>query len=59
LQKEARAGGVAIAIGHPHDVTLAALARWCANLKGYELVPVSVAIRMKTKREMLLAALAR
>jgi len=52
LQKEARAGGVAIAIGHPHDVTLAVLARWCANLKGYELVPVGIAIRLKTKREM-------
>ena len=61
LQKEARASGVAIAIGHPHDVTLAALARWCANLKGYELVPVGVAIRLKTEREMgvSLAALGR
>ena len=52
LQKDARAGGVAIAIGHPHDVTLGVLARWCANLRGFRLVPVSVAIRMKTEREM-------
>ena len=61
LQKDARVGGAAIAIGHPHDVTLAVLARWCANLKGFRLVPVSVAIRMKTEREMgvSLAALAR
>ena len=61
LQKDARAGGVAIAIGHPHEVTLGVLTRWCANLKGFRLVPVSVAIRMKTEREtsMSLAALAR
>ena len=52
LQKAARAGGVAIAIGHPHDVTLGMLARWCASLKGYELVPVGIAIRLKTEREM-------
>jgi len=52
LEKTARADGVAIAIGHPHDVTLAVLARWCANLKDYRLVPVTAAIRMKTEREM-------
>jgi polysaccharide deacetylase 2 family uncharacterized protein YibQ len=59
LQKDARVGGAAIAIGHPHDVTLGVLARWCANPKGFRLVPVSVAIRIKTEREILLAALAR
>ena len=59
LERDAREHGVATAIGHPHDVTLAVLARWCADLKGYRLVPISVAIRMKTEREMSLAALAR
>lgn len=61
LQKDAHAGGVAIAIGHPHEVTLGVLARWCTNLRGFRLVPVSVAIRMKTAREVgvSLAALAR
>jgi hypothetical protein len=52
LEKDARENGVAIAIGHPHEVTLGVLARWCANLKGYRLVPVGVAIRLKTEREM-------
>ena len=59
LEKDARASGVATAIGHPHDVTLAVLARWCAHLKGYRLVPISFAMRMKTEREMSLAALTR
>jgi len=61
LEKDAREHGVATAIGHPHDITLAVLAHWCANLKDYRLVPISVAIRMKTEREMAvsLAALGR
>ena len=52
LERDARAGGVAIAIGHPHAVTLDVLARWCAGPKGYRLVPIGVAIKMKTEREM-------
>ncbi len=52
LERDARQNGVAIAIGHPHDVTLGVLKSWCANLTEYRLVPVSVAIRMKTEREM-------
>lgn len=38
----ARRRGVAIAIGHPHPATLAALERWLPTLpdKGFELMPV-------------------
>lgn len=49
----ARDTGVAIAIGHPHAVTLAALDAWTAHLSGFTLVPVSVAIRLKAEREAL------
>lgn len=51
----ARHEGVAIAIGHPHDVTLDVLAGWIAKAKahGLTLVPVSEAIRLKTRREAL------
>jgi len=50
-EARARGQGVAIAIGHPHAVTLDALAQWTQNLRGFELVPVSVAIRLKTEME--------
>jgi polysaccharide deacetylase 2 family uncharacterized protein YibQ len=46
----ARRDGVAIAIGHPHAVTMEALAAWCAHRT--DLVAVSVAIRLKTEREI-------
>jgi len=52
LEQKARRNGVAIAIGHPHDVTLDALTRWCANLHGFRLIPVGLAIKLKTEREM-------
>jgi uncharacterized protein len=52
LEKVARSQGVAIAIGHPHTVTLDLVTRWCADLKGYRLIPVSTAIRLKTEREI-------
>ncbi len=47
--------GVAIAIGHPHVVTIDVLARWTAAIasRGYELVTASEAIRLKTEREAL------
>jgi uncharacterized protein len=53
LEARARAQGVAIAIGHPHDVTLAALAAWTqrAGARGFTLVPLSEAIRLKTERD--------
>jgi uncharacterized protein len=52
LERDAREHGIAIAIGHPHAVTLDVLTHWCANLKGYRLVPISVGIRMKTALDM-------
>lgn len=53
LESRARAAGIAIAIGHPHDVTLAALAAWTARAgaRGLLLVPLSEAIRLKTERD--------
>ena len=45
----ARKQGFAIAIGHPHDVTIQALAEWLPGLagKGFILGPVSAAIRRR------------
>jgi len=39
----ARRGGFAVAIGHPHDGTIAALAQWLPTLRqhGFALVPIS------------------
>lgn len=53
LEVEARQRGVAIAIGHPHDVTLASVAAWSsgAAARGYGLVSLSEAIRLKTERD--------
>ncbi|WP_235062957.1 divergent polysaccharide deacetylase family protein [Paramagnetospirillum caucaseum] len=44
----ARKHGAAIAIGHPHDGTIEALAGWLPGLeaRGFALVPVSAIIRM-------------
>lgn len=50
-QVRAREEGVAIAIGHPHDVTLDALSDWARQLHGFRLVPVGVAIRLKAEEE--------
>ena len=51
LEARARDNGVAIAIGHPHEITLDAIAYWTAHQSGFELVPLSEAIRLKTERE--------
>lgn len=54
VEDVARRHGSAIAIGHPHDVTIAALAAWLPGLRsrGFDLVPVSavVASRMGLPR---------
>jgi polysaccharide deacetylase 2 family uncharacterized protein YibQ len=49
LSREARRSGVAIAIGHPHDVTLRLLAQWLAQDHGVTLVPLDEAIRLKAE----------
>jgi polysaccharide deacetylase 2 family uncharacterized protein YibQ len=51
LEARARDTGVAIAIGHLHEITLDAVAYWTAHHDGFELVPLSEAIRLKTERE--------
>ncbi|MBM3619249.1 MAG: divergent polysaccharide deacetylase family protein [Alphaproteobacteria bacterium] len=45
----ARRQGFVIAIGHPHDVTIQALAEWLPGLsaKGFVLGPISAAIRRR------------
>jgi polysaccharide deacetylase 2 family uncharacterized protein YibQ len=45
----ARRRGAAIAIGHPHDATLAAIAAWLpeARVRGFALVPASAVVRMR------------
>jgi polysaccharide deacetylase 2 family uncharacterized protein YibQ len=49
LEKVARRNGYAIAIGHPHDNTLNALAEWLPSLreKGLVLVPITTIVRQK------------
>ena len=49
VERIARSHGHAIAIGHPHDATLAALAAWLPTLeaRGFALVPVSTIVKRK------------
>jgi polysaccharide deacetylase 2 family uncharacterized protein YibQ len=56
LAREAKRTGVAIAIGHPHDVTLKLLAAWLAQDHGVTLVPLDEAIRLKNQHPVALAA---
>jgi uncharacterized protein len=53
VEQVARRHGSAIAIGHPHDTTLAALKAWLAALgeKGFALVPVSAVVRQRMTEE--------
>ncbi|WP_439814507.1 divergent polysaccharide deacetylase family protein [Zavarzinia sp. CC-PAN008] len=48
-EARARAQGTAIAIGHPHPATVAALRRWLPQLqaKGLQLVPVTAILRQR------------
>jgi len=48
VEAHARKYGFAVAIGHPHDGTIEALAGWMPGLpaRGFVLVPVSAIIRM-------------
>jgi uncharacterized protein len=47
VEVDARRNGFAIAIGHPHDGTVAALAAWLPTLRerGFMLVPISQIVR--------------
>ena len=56
LVREARRSGVAIAIGHPHDVTLRVLAAWLARDHGVTLVRLDEALRLKNRRGTALAS---
>ncbi len=46
-EQVARKQGYAIAIGHPHDATIDALASWMPEVqkRGFVLVPVSAVVR--------------
>ncbi len=48
LERVARQRGHAIAIGHPHDVTVDVLAQWipAARARGLDLVPVSAIVKL-------------
>ena len=48
-ERLARRNGHAIAIGHPHDVTVKRLKQWLATVesRGFSLVPVSAIVRKK------------
>jgi hypothetical protein len=48
-ERLARRNGHAIAIGHPHDVTVNRLKQWLATVesRGFALVPVSAIVRRK------------
>jgi polysaccharide deacetylase 2 family uncharacterized protein YibQ len=56
LAREAKRNGVAIAIGHPHDVTLRLLSEWLKTDHGVTLIPLDEAIRIKAARAVTLAA---
>ncbi len=53
LEMVARRQGYAVAIGHPHDGTLNALAPWLDAIenRGFALVPLSAIVRFRQDRE--------
>jgi polysaccharide deacetylase 2 family uncharacterized protein YibQ len=56
LLQLAERNGVAIAIGHPHAVTLQAVTWWIAHYPGLHLVTLRTAVRLKARNARLLAA---
>ena len=52
LESRARANGVAIAIGHPHALTLDAVGYWTRHETGFRLVTLGEAIRLKAGHEL-------
>ncbi|MEI9929428.1 MAG: divergent polysaccharide deacetylase family protein [Rhizomicrobium sp.] len=59
LEKRAREQGIAIAIGHPREITLDAVAYWTAHQSEFRLVRLSEAIRLKSEARTSLAFLGR
>jgi hypothetical protein len=57
VERIARAKGQAVAIGHPHDGTLDALAKWLPEAKahGFVLVPISTIVKDNIARGALTA----
>ncbi len=55
LEARARARGAAIAIGHPNEITLDAVAYWAAHESGFVLVTLKAAIRAKTEHHLSLS----
>ena len=53
LVAAARRQGAAIAIGHPHDVTMMVLAQWLADNHGVTLVRLPEAMVRKSQTEAL------
>lgn len=53
-EDQAKKTGSAIAIGHPHDATIAALSRWLPGLaaRGITLVPVTSVVRLRLSGTM-------
>jgi polysaccharide deacetylase 2 family uncharacterized protein YibQ len=57
-ERIARRQGAAVALGHPHEGTLGALAAWlpAAAARGLQLVPASAVIRRQQAAATLAAA---
>ena len=58
LENQARSRGSAIAIGHPHAQTLAALKIWSEEVeaRGFRLVPLRVVLELRSRNEQKTAA---
>jgi hypothetical protein len=60
LERRARSQGTAIAIGHPHPDTLAAIRAWAENAeaRGFHLVPLRTVLEMRAHKGETRTALA-